>query len=45
MVKVFMWRACHDALLIKGNLFKKKIVHDPLCPMFGLEEQTTAHIL
>lgn len=40
-----MWRACYNVLPTKGNLFKKKIVHDHLCPICELEEETTAHIL
>lgn len=45
VVKVFMWRACHDAFLMKAKLFKKKVVLDSLCLICGLEEQTLAHIL
>lgn len=29
----------------KENLFKKKIVPDPLCPLYGSEAKTTSHIL
>ncbi|GLT69983.1 hypothetical protein SLA2020_420910 [Shorea laevis] len=29
--KVFMWRACSNALATKANLFRRKITEDPLC--------------
>lgn len=45
IVKVFMWRACLNALPTKANLFKKKIVFDPVCPVCGLEEETMEHVL
>jgi hypothetical protein len=31
--KVFLWRACSNALATKANLFRRKITEDPLCPM------------
>jgi hypothetical protein len=43
--KNFMWRACHEILPTKYNLFKQKIVSDPLCPICGLENETSLHIL
>jgi hypothetical protein len=44
-VKVFMWRACSNALATKANLFRRKITEDPLCPMCGVQAETTGHIL
>jgi hypothetical protein len=45
VVIVFIWRACNEILPTRGNLFKRKIVPDPLCPMCGLEPETSGHIL
>lgn len=44
-VKVFMWRACHNALATKANLLWRKIKEDPLCPLCGVEAETTGHLL
>ena len=43
--KVFLWGACHDILPTRENLRKRKIVEDPLCPICGLEPETTCHVL
>lgn len=43
--KNFLWRACHNLLPTRSNLFKKKIVVDPLCPLCGAEAETGYHIL
>jgi hypothetical protein len=45
VLKVFMWRECNNVLPTKVNLMKRKIVEDPLCPICGLEGETTGHIL
>lgn len=45
VVKVFMWRACHNALATKSNLLRQKITKDPLCPLCEAEEETTNHVL
>lgn len=44
-MKVFMWRACNNALPMKANMAKRKIVLDPLCSICGLEVETMGHIL
>jgi hypothetical protein len=44
-VKSFMWKACHNLLPTKENLFKRKVIPDPSCPICGLEVETTSHIL
>lgn len=43
--KNFMWRACHDILPTRANLFKQKIIESPKCPICEQEEETTIHIL
>ncbi|XP_042962386.1 uncharacterized protein LOC122296649 [Carya illinoinensis] len=43
--KAFVWRACLESLPTKLNLFKKKIVDSPLCPICCRSEETVAHIL
>jgi hypothetical protein len=43
--KNFMWRACQSILPTKDNLVKRKIIQDPLCPICGLEPETSFHIL
>lgn len=35
--------SCGGPLPTKANLFKNKIVLDPLCPICGLEEETTKY--
>lgn len=44
-VKVFMWRACINALPTIANLSRRKITQDPFCPLCGLVAETTGHIL
>ncbi|XP_042972810.1 uncharacterized protein LOC122304618 [Carya illinoinensis] len=43
--KSFLWRACLEALHTKLNLFRKKIVDSPICPICWLAEETTTHAL
>lgn len=42
---LFLWRASNDILPTKHNLFRKKVVVDPLCPMCGCVSETSAHVL
>jgi hypothetical protein len=42
---VFMWRACHSALVTKANLSKRKITEDLLCSLCEAEAETTGHVL
>jgi ribonuclease HI len=43
--KNFLWRASQDILPTRGNLRRRKITDDYLCPICGLSEETTVHIL
>lgn len=41
IVKMFMWRACNNALATKANHFRLKIMEDPSCSLCGVEAETT----
>ncbi|XP_059445374.1 uncharacterized protein LOC132177155 [Corylus avellana] len=43
--KLCFWRACHDLLPTRANLVSRRVTEDPRCPICGLEEETTLHIL
>lgn len=45
VVKLFLWKACKNILATKENLYRHRIVSDPLCPICGLETETVGHIL
>ena len=44
VAKLFLWKVC-NILPIRENLFRRKIVSDPLCPTCGKEPETICHIL
>ncbi|XP_041026969.1 uncharacterized protein LOC121267173 [Juglans microcarpa x Juglans regia] len=37
--KIFLWRACNEALPTNFNLHKKKIIEKPCCPIYLQEEE------
>ncbi|XP_041027065.1 uncharacterized protein LOC121267283 [Juglans microcarpa x Juglans regia] len=43
--KIFLWRACYEALPTNLNLFKKKILEKPFCPICLQDEETVIHAL
>ncbi|KAF5447348.1 hypothetical protein F2P56_032905 [Juglans regia] len=43
--KNFMWRVCNEALPTNFNLFKRKILDKPLCPICWQEDETILHAL
>jgi hypothetical protein len=45
VVKVFMWRACHNDLATKANIFRHKITEDHLCPLCEVGVEPTRHVL
>ncbi|KAF5477145.1 hypothetical protein F2P56_003817 [Juglans regia] len=45
VTKVFIWKACLESLPTRLNLYKKKIVDSPLCPICSREEESVTHIL
>ncbi|GAU47963.1 hypothetical protein TSUD_280220 [Trifolium subterraneum] len=40
----FIWRLLNEAILVKGNLFKKGIRCDPLCPRCYNQMETSHHV-
>ncbi|KAF5481094.1 hypothetical protein F2P56_001779 [Juglans regia] len=44
-VKNFLWRACQNILPTKNNLYKRKVLDIPICPMCLSEPETVEHIL
>ncbi|KAJ1403308.1 Reverse transcriptase zinc-binding domain [Sesbania bispinosa] len=44
-VRMFVWRACNNALPVMGNLFKRKIAASELCPICNRETETLEHTL
>jgi hypothetical protein len=45
MVKVFLGKVSNNLLPTKENLYKRKMVHDPLCPICRLKVEIVSHIL
>lgn len=45
VVQIFLWIACQNSLPTKGNLFRRHLTSDDLCPIFGRDEETPVHIL
>jgi hypothetical protein len=45
VVKNFLWKVGNDLLPTKLNLFKKKIVSEPCCPICAQEPEDAIHIL
>jgi hypothetical protein len=43
--KKFIWRTSYDILPTRVNLYWRKILDDPKCPICGREDETTIHIL
>lgn len=44
-VKYFLWKACHDLLPTRKNLFIRKEVEGLLCPICEREEELAIHTL
>ncbi|XP_059428671.1 uncharacterized protein LOC132162451 [Corylus avellana] len=42
---MFVWRACHNLLPTRANLFKRKVINSPLCPICNLVEESVEHII
>ncbi|KAK4415556.1 hypothetical protein Salat_2663000 [Sesamum alatum] len=44
-VRTFIWRACHEALLMVVNLAKRAPSVSICCTLWGAAEESTAHVL
>lgn len=44
MIRIFLWRACNEILLVKVSLVNRKIGGNPFCPFCRVRLETTAHI-
>lgn len=44
-VKVFLWRACSEALPTRKNLQKRKVLNDPTCSFCLIHQEDTVHAL
>lgn len=42
-IKHFIWRVCQNAILVKDNLYKRRIVSSPLCPICHQTQETIEH--
>jgi hypothetical protein len=45
VLRNFCWKLCHDLLPTKLNLFSRKVVADPICPICNGELETIYHCL
>ncbi|XP_040987702.1 uncharacterized protein LOC121235424 [Juglans microcarpa x Juglans regia] len=45
VVKLFLWKARSNLLPTKKNLFKRKVVQDPRCPICFAKEELVVHAL
>jgi hypothetical protein len=45
VVKGFLWSVCQNSLATKANLFSRKIMEGPLCPLCEVEAETKRDIL
>lgn len=43
--KYFFWKVCHDIFPTVMNLCRRKIIDDPICPIYLQEDATIFHIL
>lgn len=44
-IKHFLWRVCKNFIATNRNLWMKKIREDLVCPICGIEDETTEHVL
>ena len=44
-VRMFLWRACSEALPTYSNLYRRKIREDRVCPICHVQEETSSHAL
>lgn len=44
-VKLFLWRACHNAITTRENLFKQRLVSSSLCRICNQQNEMIEHAL
>ena len=44
-IKLFLWKICQNAIPVKDNLFKRKLINSPLCQVCNSERETIEHAL
>lgn len=45
IVKHFLWKAVSNTLPTRLNLFKRRVIEDPMCPVCKREAKLVAHVL
>ena len=43
-IKIFLWQMCHNALPVRGTLFRRGCQLDPQCPMCMTDIESTEHL-
>lgn len=43
-IRIFIWSICHNAIPIRENLYKRKVLPDPLCSLCNTHPETTEHL-
>ena len=43
-IRIFMWQICHNALPVKGTLFRRGLQIEPLCPLCLAEIEDIDHL-
>lgn len=44
-IKLFFWKACNNALPVMGNLLRRRIARDGVCPICQSKEETVEHAI
>lgn len=44
-IRIFMWSVCQNVLPTAKNLFKRRILSEPLCPLYRCAPETIEHLL
>ncbi|RYR68791.1 hypothetical protein Ahy_A03g015257 [Arachis hypogaea] len=44
-IKMFLWKAAHNIILVRANLKKKRLLTNSVCPICLQEEETEEHTL
>ena len=43
-IKIFLWQMCHNALPVRGNLFRRGCQLDPICPLCTNDIESSEHL-